>query len=101
YDVFMKASRLGRIRSKGNETIAIIDIDEFGNRSNPVRRVEVAVSMDRMIGPPPRFRKSFLSKFRAAIVSLYAIIKFYAPKIVLVAGLEVDQFSKHILSHHI
>src|ERR1700730_13597541 len=57
--------------------------------------------MNGMISSPLRFRKSFLSKFNSAIVRYFSIVEFHSAQIMLIASLQMDQLTKHVLSYHV
>src|ERR1700712_650098 len=63
--------------------------------------IQISVAVYRMIGSPFGFRKSLVTKLCANAGAGCAIIKFYIPQIVLVATLQMDQFSKNTFAHHV
>src|SRR5262245_31468862 len=90
YHILMQSPRFAGKGRKRHATITPVYIDHGGHRSDPMRRVEVAVAVYRMMGTPAGFRECFIAKFRPFSNGFFPVIEFYTAQIMLVSSLQVN-----------
>ena len=94
HDVLVKASRLGGGGGQGHEPVPAVDVQAVGHGTGAVSRVDVAVALDRVLGPPVGLTLGTRSE-------LGSRIELDVPQVVLVAALAVDELSEESVPDHL
>ena len=64
----MKAARLGGEGGEREEAVAAVDIGHHGQWADAMSRIQVAVTVNGMVGAPAGFGEGFFAEFDAVII---------------------------------
>src|SRR5881396_2948229 len=92
HDMVVQTACFCGVRDQLRETVAAIDVCHHCQRTDAMRRVEVAIAVDGMRRSPLGFRERLLAEFRSARAG--AVAEFNIAEVVLVATLQMNELAK-------
>ena len=104
HDELMQATRLGCHSRQGEETVTTVDIKAVCHRSDSMRRVDIAVTTDRMVRTPLGLCKRIFThaQLTAFLISImFSIIEFDIAQIMFVTASRMQQFTKQAFADHV
>ena len=96
-DEFMQAARLGSHCREREEAVAAVNVQAVGNRTHTVRRIDVAVAVNRVIRTPLCFsvgRRTHAEFATGLIAVMLSVVELHIAKVVLVTASRVQQFTE-------
>ena len=96
-DEFVQAARLGSHCREREEAVATVNVQAVGNRAHTVRRVNVAVAVNRVIRAPLCLsvgRRTHAEFATGLIAVMLSVVELHIAKVVLVTASRVQQFTE-------
>src|SRR5690606_34031942 len=92
---------LGSHGRKTRQSVSAIDVNHHCEWPEAMRRIEVTISVQVVIGTPPCFAERLVAIFNTGMVRCNAIVEQHTAQIMLIPSAQVKQLTKQALLYHV